>query len=71
MMWNDPRLVWDPQEFGGMDSIRINAKNVWKNTINSVTITQSKTSILFVDLDPRYHHLQCHVRNEAYDERSR
>ena len=30
MMWTDRRLVWDPQEFGGMDTIRINAKNVRK-----------------------------------------
>eukprot|EP00093_Oithona_nana_P003230 03230.XXX_9456_10409_1 [CDS] Oithona nana genome sequencing. len=28
-MWTDHRLVWDPQEFGGMDTIRINAKNLW------------------------------------------
>merc|ERR1712029_1175578 len=29
MMWTYRRLVWDPQEFGGMDTIRINAKNLW------------------------------------------
>jgi len=29
MQWNDPRLAWDPQEFGGLSSIRINSKHIW------------------------------------------
>ena len=28
MMWNDTRLAWNPEDFGGLDTIRINAKNV-------------------------------------------
>ena len=28
MMWNDTRLAWNPEDFGGLDAIRINAKNV-------------------------------------------
>ncbi|XP_078315737.1 neuronal acetylcholine receptor subunit alpha-7-like isoform X1 [Crassostrea virginica] len=30
MKWQDVNLVWEPREFGGMEEIRVPAKNVWK-----------------------------------------
>ena len=55
MMWTDRRLVWDPQEFGGMDTIRINAKNVRKMFEKCASV--SYNFLCFLALDPRYYYL--------------
>ena len=42
-MWTDPRLTWTPEEFGGMDTIQINAKHVWIPDITTYnTISEMK-----------------------------
>lgn len=30
MKWHDVNLIWEPREFGGVEEIRVPAKNVWK-----------------------------------------
>ena len=43
MMWTDPRLAWNPEDFGGIDTIRTNAKNIWIPDITTYnTITEMK-----------------------------
>ena len=43
MVWTDPRLVWNPDEFGRIDSIRINAKHIWLPDITTYnTVSEMK-----------------------------
>ena len=28
-MWTDERLTWNPEDFGGLDRIRIHSKYIW------------------------------------------
>ena len=43
MMWTDPRLAWTPEEFGGMETIQINAKHIWIPDITTYnTISEMK-----------------------------
>ena len=36
MTWNDPRLKWDPADFGGVTSIRALQDEVWIPELNVV-----------------------------------
>lgn len=29
MSWTDSRLTWDPEDFGGLKRLRVNAEQIW------------------------------------------
>ena len=42
-MWTDPRLAWNPEDFGGAKDTRINAKDIWLPDITTYnTISEMK-----------------------------
>ena len=52
MYWTDPRLAWNPEDFGGIDTIRINAKNIWIPDITSYNaISGTKPSKFMISFE--------------------